>query len=407
MRGLRGLIHSPVLRVFLGDGLAKVSLFIANILLVRELSIAEYSAFSILSGAIFLGYQLACSPIERLYIAEHQRFRFVAKPLLVAFSVLAAFFSYFVIAKQHEIVSLAVVLVGVVLLALYQFFRIQLQQRQWFLLFSVAELLKNILWLALLLLFLYVAFEEVYSGIVSVALLILAALVSLLIISPFAGLKVEDESRRALSLAGVWRLLGEGKFVFGYSIVAAVHPYIPFALVAHYSGDQVIGSYGAAMRYIGIISMAGAAINVVFLPHMAKMKSTPDALNDFVISFVKRFILFAPALLVFALIVSWLITFVDDGKYPSLPYVFMAFSFLQVISIFSAPFINLLLIHRRSRVVFLIMISGVIASLVSALPLQVFIPDFAPVIGTCLGYMVISALSVISSQGSIGKSDSI
>jgi len=405
LRTVYGLIHSPVFRVFFGDGLAKSCLFIANILLVRELDVSEYSVFAVLSSAIFLGYQLACSPIERLYIADHQRYRYFAKPMLIVSSILAALFSYFVMVKLHDLISFFVILIGVILLALYQFLRISLQQRQWFFWFSATELLKNALWLISLIIFLYIFFEDAYSGTTSISLLILASIVSLLLISPFVSIKAERRQCGVFSFSEMWRLLNEGKFVFGYSLVAAIHPYIPFMLVAQFSDDQTIGSYGAAMRYIGIVSMMGAALNVVFLPHMAKMQSTPDLLSGFVVGFVKKFSLFAPVLLTFALLVSWLVSFVDEGKYPSLPYVFMAFSFLQLVSIFSAPFINLLLINRRSLMAFLIMTAGVLMSLVTVFLLRNVFPGFSPVIGTCFGYIVIAVLAFWVSQGAIKKSE--
>lgn len=143
MRFISAALKSPVIRVLFGDALAKFFLLVANIFLIQKLDINEYSTFAVLSSAIFLGYQLACAPIERLYIAEHHQYRGAIVPLLLLFSLAGGLATYTWMVDAPSALWLVLVLGGVVILSLYQFVRIQFQQREQFFGFLWRKSLKT------------------------------------------------------------------------------------------------------------------------------------------------------------------------------------------------------------------------------------------------------------------------
>src|SRR5690606_13514430 len=87
-------ILSASFQVLIGDGAAKLIMLLANTLLVRYRSVSDYAAYAMLSNAVFLGFQLACAPIARLCIAEHDRYSRIASRLLYLFAVAVVPFVY-------------------------------------------------------------------------------------------------------------------------------------------------------------------------------------------------------------------------------------------------------------------------------------------------------------------------
>lgn len=265
----------------------------------------------------------------------------------------------------------------------------------------MAEIIKNTLWLLGVICYLYIFSADHGAGLIAIVILVFSAFISWLAMVSLRPEESEGGLYFRVLGSDLWRSLVSARFVIGYSVFSALMPYIPFMIVTWFGDAQVIASYGAAMRYVGIVAMVGAALNAVLLPRIASMHADPKALREFVVSFVKRYLSALPLLGLLVLVVCWLIPFVDKGKYPLLPYIFASFSLAQIISIFSAPFVNALLVQRRAMTVFLIMVAGTLMSGISAFVLLGFFSDLAPVLGACVGYAVVAFAVFLRFRSSI------
>src|SRR5690606_26731239 len=116
--------------------------------------------------------------------------------------------------------------------------------------------------------------------------------------------RVVSEGQLAHDLYGS---LYSARHVIAYTLVAAVIPFVPFAVVTWFLDELVVSTYGAAMRYVGVISLIGLAVNTVLFPSMASLKDGEKELPDFVKKFTKRFLVLVPPLLGLVLLASWVL----------------------------------------------------------------------------------------------------
>ena len=385
------------LRVAAGDLVSKALLVGINLYLIRRLAVDQYSHFTLLLNAIFLGYQLACGPLERLYIAEHERYRAHLTSLQWVLSGVSAL--AVVLWLWPEIVwsEALLILTGVFLLAAYQVLRIRLQQRLDFALFSLADILKNGLWLMLLILFLSVPLLP--PGTSSLLALLGGTFVAMCVLK-FASASRLPSLRHRGSYSGMARILWDTRYVITYSMVGAVVPYLPVMMATTIGSDAITATYGAAMRYQAILGMAVFAFNTVLLPQMALL-GRDDQERSLLMQRLKRS---APwALLLFVatvLVVWWLIPYVDRGKYPLLQQAFLILAIPPALSLVGAPYVNMLLVDGRARTVLACMSAGLAVNFVGYFLLGSSQNSLAPAWASLLAYLTITlAVMVCATKG--------
>ncbi len=381
----------PILRIAAGDLVSKGLLVGINLYLIRHLAVDEYSHFTVLLTAVFLGYQLACGPLERLYIAEHDRYRSHLTSLQWVLGGASALGGVLWLWRSIDVADAALIVTGVFLLSAYQVSRIRLQQRMEFTLFSVAEILKNGMWLVTLLLFLAVPLFAPGSS--ALLALLVGTFVAMALMRFITRARPAPQERRA-SGRDVGRVLWDTRYVIAYSLVGAVVPYLPVMMANALGSDALTATYGAAMRYTAILGMAVFAVNTALLPQMATLGRDEQG-RQLLMQRLKRNAPWALLLFVAAVLLIWIvIPYVDRGKYPLLPQVFLILAVTPALSLVSTPYINMLLVDGRARAVLAAMSAGLAVNLVAYALLGASTNALAPAWASGLAYLTITVATV-------------
>jgi O-antigen/teichoic acid export membrane protein len=380
---------SALLRVAAGDMASKALLVGINLYLIHRLDVGNYAEFTLLLNAMFLAYQLACAPLERLYIGQHERFGHHLGSMHKMLAGAAAVGVLAWLGSRIDLPAAAIVLAGVVVLSTYQVLRIRLQQQEHFAWFSLAEVLKNGLWLPLLLAAL--ALPGSREGAMAVAALVLASLLAMLSLRRFAhaSLPASKNFGGSTSPQDFLRVLLATRHVVAYSLIAAVIPYMPIVLASH-EGPLATATYGAALRYQAILGMAVYALNTVLLPSMAAASRTSGSAT----AVMSRVFRWAPlAVVAFAAVAAliWVaLPWIDGGRYPQLGTVFLILALPPALSLASTPFVNLLLIQGRTAAVMVCMATALAMNLLSFKVLEAYAAGLAPAWASVVAYLVVA-----------------
>lgn len=383
---------TPHLRIVSSDVVSKGLLVGINLYLIQRLDIDEYAHFTLMLSAVLLGYQLACGPLERLYIAEHDRYRAHLTSLRWVLSMVSALGGVLWLWRTSAWSDMLMLFIGVFVLAAHQTIKIRLQQRLDFTFFSIAEVLKSAMWALLLVPFLSLPFIQ--PGAAGVLALILATLLSVALLRLGGGPRMPGpEDRRPFS--EIARVLWDTRYVLAYSLMGAVVPYLPVMMAEASSSNTVTATYGAAMRYQAILGMAVFAFNTVLLPQMAALRRDDRDRAQL----MQRLKGSAPMVLVIFVAVAaaiWFaIPYVDGGKYPLLPQIFALLAVTPALSMISTPYINMLLVDGRAATVFACMAAGLVVNTAGFALLGSSSESLAPAWASVLAYLAIT-LAVVA-----------
>ncbi|WP_156187833.1 hypothetical protein [Chromobacterium sp. LK11] len=378
--------------IAMGDVISKLLLVVINLMLIRNLSVTNYAHFTILTTVSFLGYQMVCGPLERLYIAEHAKYKEHLTAIKNTLLLLCLLLSSIWLWRISTGLDVLLCCVGIVILTHHQYLKIFFQKHENFTSYSMMEICKNFGWLifAALPIVFKIQVNEVYYFVV----LILSAMLTVLIFggsSQLFLLKVPKKGARLCSAA----VLKKANFVIGYTLAGAAIPYYP-VFVAAYTGEPYVTSlYGAASRYLAILNMAAFAFNTALLPQLASVKNIGEC-RSIIKGLSKKLPFFILCYMLVIVIVYFGIPFVDKGKYSELPVIFLLMSIAPFLSLISSPFINILLLNNGSRLIFLTMLSALILSVVivplmsSVLPFQ-----YIPAVGSIITYFLIAFICIL------------
>lgn len=382
-----------IFRVAIGDVISKALLVGINLYLIRHLEVDQYAHFTLLLNAIFLGYQLACGPLERIYIAEHDRYREHLTLLQWILSSLASLGCILWLWRDIGWTDRLLILVGVFLLASYQVLRIRLQQRLDFTLFSLSDVLKNGLWLMFLSLCLSVPLLP--SGVASLLAMLGGAFVAMVTLRLVARSRFPAPQHRG-PYPSMPRVVWGVRYVVLYSVVGALVPYLPVILATVTGSDEINATYGAAMRYQAILGMAVFAVNTVLLPQMASPGHDGRDEQGPLLERLKRFAPVALGLFALVVLAIWIaIPYIDRGKYPLLQQVFLILSIPPVLSLLGTPFVNVLLLDGRARALFVCMSAGLVVNLMGYFLVIPYFGPFAPAWASLFAYLTITAAVMI------------
>jgi O-antigen/teichoic acid export membrane protein len=377
----------PILRIAVGDLVSKALLVGINLYLIRHLAVDQYAHFTVLLNAVFLGYQLACGPLERLYIAEHERHARHIKSLQWILSGFGALVVLFWLWKDITLFDSFVVFFGILILAAYQVLRIRLQKNSNFALFSISEIIKNTFWLFFLVLMNFIS--VISSGESAILSLLFGTSVAIAVLKITVNTKLPSAgySSSFFELFGVFR---DARYVISYSLIAALIPYLPILMATVSNVDLLISTYGAAMRYLTILGMAVYAFNTVLLPEMAVNQSNKKE-RYLLMQRLKRSLPWVVLLFVTAVAMVWLIIpYVDDGRYKNLQKIFLILSVTPALSLLGTPYINILLVDGKSKLIFLCICLGFVFSVVGYFIFGSVSNPFAPAWASVLGYLIIT-----------------
>ncbi|WP_146176713.1 lipopolysaccharide biosynthesis protein [Chromobacterium sp. Panama] len=384
-----------ILTIATGDVLSKLLLIAINLMLIRGLSVHDYAHFTILTTVAYLGYQMVCGPLERLYIAEHAKYKehlATIKNILLLFCLLLSSIWLWKISTALDVFLCCV---GIIVLTHHQYLKIYFQKNENFTFYSLMEICKNFGWLILVAVP-FVFKMQINESYYFVAL-ILSAMLTVLVFGrthQIFSLKMPvNEKLNSSAIA-----LKDAKFVIGYTLVGAAIPYYP-VFIAAYTGESYVTSlYGAASRYLAILNMAAFAFNTVLLPQLASVKKIDESWS-LIKALAKKLPAFVFGYILVIVVIFWAVPFVDKGKYLELPIVFLLMSITPFLSLISAPFINVLLLNNGSRFIFSTMFSALVLS-IAMIPLmsEVFSFQYIPAVGSIVSYSLIAFICILGAR---------
>lgn len=388
----------PFIRIAAGDVVSKAILVGINLYLIRFLAIDQYSHFTLLLNAMFLGYQLACGPLERLFIAEHKKYRKNLQSLQWTLCGFSSFCCVLWLWREADLTDLFLIVLGIYLLADYQVFRIRLQQRLFFTAFSVAEILKNGMWVMLLVLLFSASLLP--PSVAALVALLLGTSIALYILKFVveSGLPVIENGESSCKMASV---LWNSKNVIIYSLIGAAIPYLPIVMASSFGDNKSVATYGAAMRYQAILGMAVFTFNTVLLPQMAALSEEKKE-RDRLIHRLRKlapllFILYTSAVF----LIWWAVPYIDQGKYAHLRKVFLILSITPALSLISTPYVNKLLLEGRTQALLVCMTAGLGANLFVFYFFNEKLMAFSPAWASVSAYVTVTFM--IISLAKLGK----
>jgi O-antigen/teichoic acid export membrane protein len=161
---------------------------------------------------------------------------------------------------------------------------------------------------------------------------------------------------RAL-LRGV--VAGPYGYLFGYFGVLAVFSQTDVILLKILSDERTLASYGSALRYYALLSLALSAVHAVLLPSIQRAE-TREALDTLYTQHQHLLVVFIPAVALGALAAGWVLPWIDLGRYPDAVPTFRILAVSAVLSFAFSPHVNLLMKHERFRFLFILIVFALV-----------------------------------------------
>lgn len=387
---------SPILVLFIVDGVSKVFLALASLILIKYLSVGEFAKFSVVFTASMMSYQMICGVIERLYISDHESYE---RGSGVSSFFLIVVFGFFIAAYIFVHSGLDAAILTVLLTYLctqYQIQRIKKQKEERFFIYAFVDMLRSATWFGLLYLKFMVPIEvpsvsNEFYALGTFAILAILANSLLYMASRPSIAQSRSFSFYAHQVYFSTKYFVSRRDVLLYSILGGIIPYYPFivATVAH--KESLISTYGAAMRYQAIFSMVLMAVNTVVIARFCNRK---DIIQAQARAFYKVLPLAILCLIIAIASIWWAIPYIDDGKYPGMRSAFVILSSCSVISLISTVAVNQLLAFNSYRSMLKGMFAGFLL-MILVTPMFAFLnPEMGPLISMVMGYLTIAVLMI-------------
>ncbi|MGX9380327.1 hypothetical protein [Pseudomonas sp. JQ36] len=387
---------SPMLVLFVVDGISKAFLALASLVLIKYLSISEFAQFSVVFTASMMTYQIIGGIVERLYISDHENYEkegaLSSFVLILVFGLAVSAYIFF----HADVRASILTLVLTYLCTKYQVQRIKKQKEERFFIYSFVDMLRNATWLGLLYLKFATAVSVPYIAndffaLGTYALLAIFANSLLYMLSNNAAQKKQSSSFSWGQLVSSARYFFSRGDVVLYSVLGGAIPYYPFIIATVMRNETLISTYGAAMRYQAIFSMAIMAVNTVVIARFCNRK---DIIRAQTSAFYKVLPVAMLCLIIAIAFIWWAIPYVDGGKYPGLRTAFVILSSCSAISLVSTVAVNQLLAFNSYRA----MLKGVLIGflvMVAVTPIFALISsDLGPLLSMVMGYLVIALLMI-------------
>jgi O-antigen/teichoic acid export membrane protein len=146
-------------------------------------------------------------------------------------------------------------------------------------------------------------------------------------------------------------------YLLGYFIVLALFSQVDIFMLKALADADTLASYASAARYYQLLSLALGAVHAVILPSMQAADSSP-ALDDLFRKHSWLLAAFAPVVAACAVLATWVLPWVDLGRYPDSVPTFQILCVSAVVSFAFSPHVNLVFTQRRFRFLFLLIVSA-------------------------------------------------
>ena len=387
-----------VLQVFGFELVSKVLVGVVGIALIRLMQPAEYARLTFALACATFASQALTFAFNRIYVVSEVEASQARIDGMVSAQVLAV--ASLGLVLLPAVVPLGTLYIPVVLLvlgsAIADFTKTMYQRDQRFLRFSMVELGRSLLYL---------------SGIVAVYLLfggtlharwVLAAQIGAMLTAALVAWRLERRPAPRLSLASGGTVLremvtGASRFLLLYFVLLSLFGQLEVLLLERLAPPLALASYGAAVRYYGLLSLALGAVHTVLLPlvHEARLSGRLDE----VLREQRRLLLAViPILVVAAVVAGWALPWVDGGKYPESVLVFRILTLSALFSFVLSPYSNVLISAGRYRT---LCARVLVATLVGGAVSVVAIPRVGAVgaaLGQTAGFLVFNVLIFTAAQ---------
>lgn len=399
---------NSMLLLFIVDGVSKVFLALASLLLIKYLSVNDFAEFSIVFTVSMMAYQIVGGVVERLYISDYNNFNGAGGgsgfPLMGAVGVAVSTYIYSSVGLYYAVFAFALVIIC----TKYQVQRIKKQKEERFFTYAIVDMLKNLFWLLLIYLKVEVAvdFIRIDNVLYALSTFALLAIASNLLLGLFSNERVLDvysASSRFSKIVRSVKYLVSRKDVVAYSIIGGVIPYYPFIVATLMHDKFLIATYGAAMRYQAIFSMAIMAVNTVVIARFCNNKKIISEHSSIFYKILPILMLFLGAAIS---VIYCIIPYVDGGKYPGLQIAFVILSMCSAVSLMSTVAVNKLLAFNNYSLMLKSVSLGFVVMVVVT-PIFTYVDnEIGPLLSVLAGYSLITFL-FITKAGKEGASESL
>jgi O-antigen/teichoic acid export membrane protein len=183
---------------------------------------------------------------------------------------------------------------------------------------------------------------------------------------------------------------GPYALLFAYFSVMAVFSQLDVIMVRWLADDRVLASYGAAMRYYGVLSLALGAVHAVLLPAIQQARSGRE-LDVLFGQHLRLVMIFGSVAVLAGAAAGWVMPWVDRGRYPDSVTAFRVLAISAVVSFAFSPHVNLLMKLERFRFLLLLIAAALGANFAMLLWL---VPRYAAV-GASVSTLVAAACVTI------------
>lgn len=376
------------IQVLAFDVLAKLALAAVTIALIRFMPVGEYALVTLAVSAAGLAAQVISAGINRIYIIGYDRHALAGRveALLTAQVIGVAAVALLAAPLAGAFMGLypaAAVLACA--MAISEFSKTYYQRELRFAPYSGIEIGRTVAQgIAVAgLLFLYgntlSATAVVWAQSAALAIAFGAALYPALHWRRLADISSVRELVRNIS-SGPYMLL------FAYFSVVAIFSQVDVAMVRWLADDQVLASYGAALRYYGLLSLALGAAHAVLLPAIQQARS-PREIDRLYAQHSRLVLAFAPVVALAGAAAGWVMPWVDQGRYPESVTAFRVLALSAVVSFAFSPHVNMLLKLERFR---FLVILVTLALGVNIAMLLLLVPRYGAV-GASVGVLIAAA----------------
>jgi O-antigen/teichoic acid export membrane protein len=326
------------------DTLAKVALGALTIALIRFMPVEEYAALTFAVSVAGLAAQIFAAGINRIYIVGFERYGLGGKiEALLALQFLGiaalALMALPAAGAFRGLYPAAAVLAAAIMLS--EFSKTYYQRELRFMRYSGIEVARTLLQAAAVggLLLVYRDSLE--------AVAVLWAQSAALVLGFCATFRPVVRWRRLADLPSAGALAksvaaGPYGLLFVYFSVIAVFSQADVMMVRWLADDPVLASYGAALRYYGVLSLALGAVHAVLLPTIQRARAGEDLASLFRKHF-RLVLIYIPVVVLAGAAAGWVMPWVDGGRYPDSVTAFRVLAFSAAISFAFSPHVNLLM----------------------------------------------------------------
>ncbi|MDW7972577.1 MAG: oligosaccharide flippase family protein [Thermodesulfovibrio sp.] len=375
-----------ILYVSIFDIVSKTISGVTTIFLIRILSQEEYAlytnfttVYSFLGGFVFFSLNYSLVRISAEYISIHNK-----KPLdLYTFSVILQLLLYLLIflivypnadlisnlvfQSDKYTKSIRLSLFAAFSLILFNINLSILQSQEDFKKYNYTNLIKNLLFQALLTLILL--FSKVNFEKVAFALTISQLIVSFYIILPLLRYMKNRSLHQTFNRK--WNLflsyISENKYLILYFILLEILSKIDIFMLSRYSSAHELANYGVAQKYYYIFLQMLASIHTVLLPKFSKVEMRDKSIKKrFAIKWIKITSIVGAILIISYFLFKDLYILLNTPAYTYSYKILFPFMFSVIQGITLSPLVNILIANKEYKFLAVVVVFAILFSCVAS-----------------------------------------